>query len=193
MKPLSFRLLASGVLFSLLLAALSSCSSRGVTTDYVYSELARSAYLDLKSDGYLIGIEKRPRTEVHGPSTKSFAGPRYQLLSEDKSHPQPARKRNHEFSHVTSNNEICLVTHVASFFKSTAVPLDDQEGRSRKFLYNAYADDLSSALNDPEPELAAQEELDAEAGYRPSTIWSRISTKSSRQPRGQVIPTPISW
>ncbi len=106
-----------------------------------YSDLARISHLSLKHDGYIIGIEKRPRKDVAMSPQIVNERKRFSTINIPDSHPTKTDKemkrfkrnvqiRNKKFTNYISDNSIMFVSHVASYFEDNV--------RRPEFLYNSY-------------------------------------------------------
>lgn len=110
-----------------------------------YSDLARISHLSLEHDGYIIGIEKRPREDIEGAPKDREKRKRFETISmsEDdhsmtKREKRNVHKRNEKFTDYISDGTIMFVSHVASYFEKNDNTKDYNKFRRPVFLYNAY-------------------------------------------------------
>lgn len=128
-----------------------------------YSDLARISHLSLEHDGYIIGIEKRARTETgegigveidYAPGIKDKRE-RFSIVpvpdgtlpddccltteKEKKRFKRNVQKRNEKFINYISDKSVIYVSHIASYVENK---VEDKRNynkfRKPFFLYNAY-------------------------------------------------------
>ncbi len=116
-----------------MLLLLIGCAGSKMQTYRSYNALGRSVHLSLLHDGYIIGIEKRPRGEVGDPAdgySERFdtvkVKPRDNIDTRDA-----LPKRNKIFKNVTSHPAAMLVTQIDRYQRGAENP---------GIFYNAYQD-----------------------------------------------------
>jgi hypothetical protein len=119
------------VLICPILITCLGCSGGSEQTRLAYNALGRGQHLDLVTEGYIIGIEKYKRDAIGAPES----GDPDRLREKDNStNDALIAEENREFVGATNDKKAMVVTQIASYFPH------------RKYIYNAYAQDLDGDI-----------------------------------------------